>query len=59
MRKQAATYTFRYTGKAPYRARRTAKVLPVATGPVPGGIRHAYENQGMSTPGTPPPAGSS
>lgn len=32
MKKHAATYTFRYTGKAPYRARRTAKVLPVATG---------------------------
>lgn len=32
MKKHAATYAFRYTGKAPYRARRTAKVLPVATG---------------------------
>lgn len=32
MKKHAATYTFRYTGKAPYRAKRTAKALPVATG---------------------------
>ena len=63
MKKQAATYTFRYTGKAPYRARRTAKVLPVATGIAADGTEtltaETYENQGMSTPGTPPPAGSS
>lgn len=32
MKKHAATYAFRYTGKALYRARRTAKVLPVAKG---------------------------
>lgn len=32
MKKQAATYTFRYAGKATYRARSATKVLPVATG---------------------------